>query len=75
MLSVGGVGELLAQFADKDINDFDFRLIHAAIEMIKKHFFCQRHAFAQTEKFKDLIFLAGQMDWRAVGFDGFSFKV
>src|ERR1700746_1662074 len=28
----GGVGDLLAQLADEDVDDLQFRLIHAAIE-------------------------------------------
>ena len=39
--------QLLAQLADKYINDLWFRLIHTAVEMIEKHFLGQRRAFAQ----------------------------
>jgi hypothetical protein len=30
----GGVGELLAQLADEDVDDLQRRLVHAAIEMV-----------------------------------------
>ena len=75
MLPARRFSELLAQFADEYINDFDFRLIHAAIEVVKEHFFCERHAFAQAEQFKDLVFFAGQVNRHAAGFDRFAFKV
>jgi hypothetical protein len=31
----GGVGELLAELADEDVDDLQFGLIHAAIEMVE----------------------------------------
>src|SRR5438270_11295100 len=36
--SFGGVGELLAQLADEDVDNLQFRLVHAAIEVIEAHF-------------------------------------
>src|SRR5262245_43162653 len=40
VLAVGGGCELLAQLADEDVDDLQFRLVHTAIEMIEEHLFC-----------------------------------
>jgi hypothetical protein len=63
------VRELLAQLTDEDVDDLQFRLVHAAIEMIQKHFLAERRSLAQSENFKNLIFLAGQMHPRAASLD------
>ena len=68
-LAVRGVGELLAQLADEDVDDLEFRLVHAAIEMVEEHLLGQRRPFAQREQFQHLIFLAGHMHPRAVELD------
>src|SRR5229473_224263 len=65
----GGVGELLAQLADEDVDDLQFRLVHAAIEMVEEHFLGQRRAFAEREQLQHLVFLAGQMDALAADLD------
>src|SRR5579859_7261203 len=64
----GGVGELLAQLADEDVDDLQFRLVHAAIEVVQEHFLGQRGALAQAEQFQHLVFLAGQMHALAADF-------
>src|SRR5215831_10992336 len=38
----GGIGELLAQLADEDVDDLQFRFVHAAIEMIEELLLGQR---------------------------------
>ena len=65
-----GHRELLAQLADEHVDDLQFRLVHAAIEMVEEHFLGQRRALAQREQLEHLIFLAGQMHAGAVDFDG-----
>src|SRR5262249_52031566 len=45
VLAAGGVGELLAQLADEHVDDLEFRLVHAAIEMIEEHLLGERRAF------------------------------
>src|SRR6185437_7681200 len=55
------IGELLAQFADENINDLEFRLIHAAVKVIEEHLFRECRTFAQRQEFEHLIFLASQM--------------
>ena len=63
VLAVRGVGELLAQFADEDVDDLQLRLVHAAIEIIEKHLLGERGAFAQRQQLQYVIeALAG--DWR-----------
>lgn len=69
VLAGGGIGELLAQLADEHVDDLEFRLVHAAIEMIEEHFLGQRGALAQAEQLQHLVFLAGQMHARAGDFD------
>src|ERR1700688_722353 len=34
----GGVGEILAQLADEDVDDLQFRLLHAALERVEDNF-------------------------------------
>src|SRR5215475_16152165 len=58
----GGIGELLAQLADEDVDDLQLRLVHAAIEVVQEHFLGQRGALAKREQFQHLVFLAGQMN-------------
>lgn len=62
--------DFLAQFADKDVNNLEFRLVHTAIKVVEEHFLGQCRAFAQRQQFKDAIFLAGQMQRRSVDIDG-----
>src|SRR5579885_86993 len=41
------ISKLLAQLTDEDVDDLEFRLIHAAIEMVEEHLFCQGCALPQ----------------------------
>jgi hypothetical protein len=61
--------QLLAQLADEDVDDLQFRLVHAAIEMVEEHFLGQRRALAQRKQLEHLVFLAGQVHALAVDFD------
>ena len=65
VLAPGGVRELLAQLADEHVDDLEFGLVHAAIEMIEEHLLGQRRALAEREQLQHLVFLAGQMHARA----------
>src|ERR1700722_15957095 len=65
----GGVGELLAKFADEDVDDLQFRLIHAAIEMVEEHLLGEGGALAEREQLQHLVFLARQMDALATDLD------
>src|SRR5580693_1772503 len=65
----GGVGELLAQLADEDVDDLQFRLVHAAIEMIEEHFLGEGRALAQREQLQHLVFFARQMHALAADLD------
>src|SRR5215213_7510565 len=49
VLALAGVGEFFAQLADEHVDDLEFRLIHAAIEVVQKHLLGERRAFAQGE--------------------------
>ena len=69
VLAVRGIRKLLAQLADEHVDDLEFGLVHAAIEMIEEHLLGQRGALAQREQLEHLIFLAGQMHARAVNLD------
>src|SRR5579863_4547173 len=62
------IGELFSELADKDINDLGFRLVHAAIKMVEKHFLRQRRTFAEREEFQNLIFLASDVKSNAMQF-------
>src|SRR5579864_3428161 len=56
-----GVGELLAQLADEDVDDLQLRLVHAAIEMVEEHFLGERRALAKRKQLQHLVFLTRQM--------------
>src|SRR4051812_24768722 len=47
VLPLAGVRELLAQLADEHVDDFQFGLVHAAVEMIEEHLLGQRRALAE----------------------------
>eukprot|EP01035_Chromulina_nebulosa_P032812 gene32812-43859_t len=47
VLAARGDRQLLAELADEDVDDLEFGLVHAAIEMIEEHFLGQRRALAQ----------------------------
>src|SRR6202166_1563543 len=65
----GSIGELLAQLADEDVDDLQFRLVHAAIEMVQEHFLDQRGALAERKQLQHLVFLARQMHALAADLD------
>src|ERR1700722_8006787 len=65
----GGVGQLLAQLADEDVDDLQFRLVHAAIEMVEEHLLGERGALAQRKQLQHLVFLAGEVDALAADLD------
>src|SRR6478672_2117305 len=46
VLAAGGGRQLLAQFADEDVDDLELGLVHATIEMIEEHFLGEGGAFA-----------------------------
>src|ERR1700704_1554789 len=66
---LGGVGELLAQLADEDVDDLQFRLVHATIEMVEEHFLGEGSALAEREQLQHLVFLASQMHALAADLD------
>src|SRR3954451_14890008 len=43
VLTEGSVCELLAQFADKDIDYLGRRFVHPTIQLVEKHFLSERH--------------------------------
>src|SRR6185503_2713470 len=71
----GGRLQLLAQLADEDVDDFQFRLVHAAVEMVQEHLLGQRRALAEREQLQHLVFLARQVDAAAVDFDGLGVEI
>src|SRR5215468_11191945 len=71
----GGIGELLAQLADEDIDDLQFRFVHAAIEMIEEHLLGQRGALAQAEQFQHLVLFSGQMHTLTADLDRFGVEI
>src|SRR4030081_259715 len=66
---LGGVGELLAQLADEDVDDLQFRLVHATVEMVEEHFLGEGSALAEREQLQHLVFLARQMHALAADLD------
>ena len=68
-------GQFLAQLADEDIDDFQFRLVHAAVQVVQEHFLGERGALAQRQQFQHLVFLAGQMNRRAIRLNRFGIQI
>src|ERR1700738_4329762 len=62
VLATRCVGEFLAQLADEYVDDFELRLVHAAVEMVEEHLLRQSSALAQREEFQHLVLLAGEVD-------------
>ena len=50
IVATGRRRQLLAQLAHEDIDDLEFRLVHAAVEMIEEHLLGQRRALAQRQE-------------------------
>ena len=62
MLTASRRLQLLAEFTNEDIDDFEFRLVHATIKVIEEHFLGQRRAFTQRQQFEHLILFACQVN-------------
>src|SRR3546814_8241722 len=75
MFTAAGQRHFLAELADENIDDLQFRLIHAAIEMIQEHFLGQRRALAERKQLQHRIFLAGQVHAIAIHFDSLCVEV
>src|ERR1700731_4535376 len=50
VLAARCVGQLLAQFADEDVDDLELGLVHATVEMVEKHLLGQGRALAQAQE-------------------------
>jgi hypothetical protein len=74
-LAVRGIGQLLAQLADKHFDDLDLGLVHAAIEMVEEHLLGQRRASAQAQEFRHLVLLVGEVDAGAVHFHSLGVEI
>ncbi len=75
MVAIGGHGQLLAQFADEDVDDLQFGFVHAAIQVVEEHFLGERRALAQAQQLEHFVFLAGQVDAVAGHFDGLGIQI
>jgi hypothetical protein len=75
VLAIRRGGELLAQLANKDVDDLDHRLVHATVELDEEHFLGQRRALAQREELEDLVLLADEMHTRAIDLDRLGVEV
>src|SRR3954453_13253845 len=64
-----GIGELLAQLADEDVDDLQLRLVHSPVKVVEEHFLREGRAFAQGEEFQHLVLLAGQVNAGTAYFD------
>src|ERR1700710_616185 len=69
IVSAAGEAELLAKLADEDVDDLQFRLVHAAVKVVQEHFLGERGALAERQQLQHRIFLAGQVDAAAVDLD------
>ena len=62
MAPAGCLRQLLAQFADEDIDDLHVGFFYPAIEMAQKGLLGERRAFAQAQQLDHRVFLGGQPD-------------
>src|SRR5262249_19730507 len=75
VLAARSVGEYLAQLADEDVDDFELRLVHAAVEVVEEHLLGERRALAQAQELQHLVLLAGEMHARAVHFNRLGIEI
>src|SRR4051812_18350420 len=75
IVAAAGEGELLPELADEDVDDLELGLVHPAVKVVEEHFLGERGALAEREQLQHRIFLAGQMDARAVHFDRLRIEV
>lgn len=68
VLAVGRGRQLLAKLAHEDVDDLDFRLVHAAVEVVLEHLLGEGSALAQGEELQHAVLLAGQMNATAASF-------
>src|SRR5262245_11430288 len=68
-LAAGGGLQLMAELADEDVDDLQFRLVHAAVEMVEEHLLGQCRALAQRQQLEDAVLLAGQAERLALDLD------
>src|SRR5262249_22754049 len=61
ILAVRGAGELLAQLAHKNVNNFALRLVRTAIEVVQEHVLGQGRFFAQAQELQHLVLLAREV--------------
>src|SRR5215469_13391001 len=57
MISPARPSELFAQLADKDVDDFEVRSVHAAIEMVAEHILRQDSALVQAKQLENAVLL------------------
>ncbi len=60
--------QFLAQLADEHVDDLEFGLVHAAVEMVEEHLLGERGALAEREQLQHLVFFAGEMDALSIHF-------
>src|SRR3954471_10408824 len=75
MLAIAGDGQLFAQLANENVDNFQFRLVHAAVEVVEEHLLGQGCPLPQREQLEHLIFLAGQMHTLSVDLYRFGIEV
>ena len=75
VLAIRHTGEFLTQLANENVDDLDFWLVHAAIEMVEKHLLGDRHALAQRQEFQHPVLFAGKIDALPTDLDGLAIEV
>src|SRR6478752_7185099 len=75
VLAVRGVRQLLAKLADEHVDDLQFGLVHAAVEMIEEHLLGERGALAEREQLQHLVFLACEVHALAADLDRLGVEV
>src|SRR5882762_2623753 len=62
VIAASRLSELLAQLAEKDVDDLELGFVHPAVEVVEKHLLGQRRPFAQAQQFQDGVLLDGQVE-------------
>ena len=75
VLAARSLFKLFTQFADKNVDDFQFRLVNPAVQVIEKLIFIECRTFAQRQQFHNSVFFAGEVQRFAVDADGLGIEV
>src|SRR5579863_5627064 len=75
VVAAGRLAQFLAQLADEHVDDLEFGLVHAAVEMIEEHLLGEGGTLAQAQKLENAIFFAREAKRHALHLDGAAIEI